>query len=165
MCSPFHPVSYLYCLGSQFWDNEKRNGVPWKTNILCQGLCTGEVIPQQSVTKNGRFEVAGMPNIVSQDLGGSVGTLAGPCSIVSVSVWKCIQFSSSWKAGEPGTGRVTGGCNYTKSGVILNAELQSWIQDWTEVGSDWWSVFFRMLWNLLPPRCPSWTWSHTTWSN
>lgn len=57
-------------------------------------------------------------------------------------ILKWVQFSSIWEAGDPGTGRGTSGCNYTKSGSVLNAEQQSWIQCWTEVGNDWLMEWF-----------------------
>lgn len=139
----FYPVNFPYCLGLQFLDNEKRNGVPWKINIWVWAFVKVRWSHSKAVTRNGRFYVAGILNIVSQDLQASVGTLVGSCSIVvSMPILKCIQFSSIWEAGDPGTGRVTSGCNYTKFGSILNAEQQSWIHCWTEVGSDWMMEWF-----------------------
>lgn len=107
-----------------------------KNKHLDLSLCKGEVIPQKGSNKKWqvlccRHAKHCFPGLVSECWH------LGSCSIVSMPILKCIQFSSVWEAGDPGTGRVTSGCNYTKSGGILNAEEQSWIQCWTEVGSDW----------------------------
>lgn len=58
---------------------------------------------------------------------------------MSLPILKCVYFSSTWEAGDPGTGRVTSGCNYTKSGSVLNAtaELDSvlnWSGGWLTDG-------------------------------
>lgn len=86
----------------------------------------------KSVTRKGKFCVAGTLDIVSQDFQAGTGTWFGSCSIVST-VLKCIQFSSIRGAGEPGSGTVTNSCNYAKSGSTLKAEQQSWVPCWTEV--------------------------------
>lgn len=67
-------------------------------------------------------------------------------------ILKCTQFSTR-EVGKPGSGTVTNGCNYAKSGSIFNAEQQSWVPCWSEVRVIEMGCL-RRLWNLHPWRCP-----------
>lgn len=110
-----------------------------KNKHLDLSLCKGEVIPQKGSNKKWqvlccRHAKHCFPGLVSECWH------LGSCSIVSMPILKCIQFSSVWEAGDPGTGRVTSGCNYTKSGGILNAESRVGFSVELKWGViDWWS--------------------------